>query len=174
MFKQTLTCILLAGLWLTTSFKSPSSDEKWSAVIRLEGKKDPIVLTSGAVYGGYNPIDKRIFLFGKNHMFVNKEDNNRAQVFRDLCTTNASGQFQFELNNVFNPTAPAKAANYSGNISFKKKTAITGSFKNILENGKNVEIIVVSGDFKSLGFQMTEEAEKIMTGKFTITFTSNN
>jgi hypothetical protein len=174
MFKQALSYILLAGLWLTTSFKSPQSDEKWSATIRLEGKKDAIVLTSEGVYGGYNPIDKRIFLFGKNHMFVNKADNNRAQVFRDLCTTNASGQFQFELNNILNPTAPVKATNHSGNISFKKKTPISGTFKNVLENGKNVETIVVNGDFKALGFQMTEEAEKIMTGKFTLTFTSKN
>ena len=174
MFKKALTVILLAGFWLFSAFTARTSGETWTATIQLEGKSKPITLVSEAVYGGYNSVEKKIFLFGKNHMFQNKADNSNAQIFRDLCTTNASGQFQFELNSVNSEVAPATPKMHNGNISFKKKHLIAGTIQQIKSGTQSGKKIVVKGDFKELGLQMTDEANQIMTGKFTLTFTSKN
>jgi len=174
MLRKTLLYIIVAGIWLSTAFTSPNSDEKWIATIQLEGKSKPITLVSDAVYGGYNSVDKKIFLFGKNHMFQNQNDNSNAQIFRDLCTTNASGRFQFELNGLQNENPSAKPVSYQGNISFKKKFEISGVIQKLKKGDKFQKVIMTKGDLKALGFQMTEEADKVMTGKFTLTFTSQN
>jgi len=174
MFKKALTIILLTGFWLSSAFTARTTGETWTATIQLEGKSKPITLISEAVYGGYNSLEKKIFLFGKNHMFQNKEDNINAQIFRDLCTTNASGQFQFELTSVNSETAPTTPKLLNGNISFKKKYVIAGTIQQLKSGTLTGKKIVVKGDFKELGLQMTNEANQIMTGKFILTFTSKN
>lgn len=147
----------------TTAF-TPDKGQKWTAVIELEGHVKPIILGSEAIYGGYSPEGKKFFFFGKNHMFVSTTDPNKAKIFNDFCITNAANRFEFELNNVDNPTVPTV---YSGNISFKRKHPIQGS----LSVDKNMkESVQVKGDFKKLGLVLTPEAAKVMTGKFTLTF----
>jgi hypothetical protein len=173
MFKQALTCILLAGILISTAFTTKSGEENWTATIQLEGKGKTITLVSEAVYGGYNPFEKRIFLFGKHHMFQNQNENQTAQIYKDLFTTNASGQFQFELNGVQNGDGTEKPVVHSGNISFKKRIAISGTLQKVKKNGQFHREIVFKNDFSNLGIVMTEEAKQVMTGKFTLTFTSN-
>jgi hypothetical protein len=170
MFKQALTLLLISGFWLFSAFVHPETKETWTATLQLEGKGKTITLVSDAVYGGYNDFDKKYFLFGKNHMFSNSEDAQSAQIFRDLCVTNAAGQFQFELNGVATKKPGSTVTTYGGNISFKKKFPISGSIKTKKTDKGSFNELSVSGDLKSLGFQMTEEASQIMTGKFTLTF----
>lgn len=173
MFKTVLPIILVAGLWLTTAFTGEKK-EKWIATLQLEGKSKPITLVSEAIHGGYDSYGKKIFFFGKDHAFMNEADNDNAQVFRDLCTTNASKMFEFEVNGVPNDEPTEKPITYTGNISFKKKYSISSTFQKRKVGEGYEKMVVTKGDFKSLGFQMTEEADKIMTGKFTLTFTTKN
>lgn len=173
MFKQALFFVLLAGVWLTSAFTPAVKEEKWVAKLVLEGKGKSIVLTSDAVYGGYNAFDKKIFLFGKNHMFANSAEPESAKVFNDLCITNASGQFQFEINGVNSANPTDKGAVFAGNILFKKKTALQATFKKVSSGTQASRVIEYKGDLKTLGLTFTEEANKLMTGKFTLIFTSN-
>jgi|GEM_PF-2700293 len=166
MFKQALTTVSLIAFFVLSAFTGNSSQEKWIATLKLEGTSKQIVLTSDAVYGGYNQFDKKYFFFGKNHMFSNLSDAENAKIFRDLCVTNASGQFQFELNGVQTPS-PDKKTNYQGNILFKKKFPIQGSIYAPTSSKLNIS---VAGDLKALGYTLTAEAQKVMTGKFTLTF----
>jgi hypothetical protein len=53
---------------------------------------------------------------------------------------------------------------------FKKKFPVSGSIRSKKTDKGSYNELSVSGDFKALGFQMTEEANQIMTGKFTLTF----
>jgi hypothetical protein len=62
----------------------------------------------------------------------------------------------------------------SGNISFKKRNPVKGLFRLNSVAGKKARLIETSGDLKALGFTMTPEAEKLFTGKFTLSFISNN
>jgi hypothetical protein len=170
MFKQALTLLLISGFWLFSAFVHPETQETWTATLQLEGKGKTITLVSDAVYGGYNNVDKKYFLFGKIHMFSNAQDAQSAQIFRDLCVTNGAGQFQFELNGVATRKPGSAVSSYSGNILFKKKFPVSGSIRSKKTDKGSYNELSVSGDFKALGFQMTEEANQIMTGKFTLTF----
>lgn len=166
MFKQALTAVSLIAFIVLSAFTISGTNEKWIATLQLEGTGKRIVLTSEAVYGGYNPIDKKYYFFGKSEMFKNEQDGANAKIFRDLCITNASGQFQFELLGVQNPT-PEKKTTFSGNFLIKKKTPIQGV---ISSSAKNNLHISMSGDLKSMGYVLTPEAQKVMTGKFTLSF----
>jgi hypothetical protein len=174
MFKKASTYLIPALFWLASAFTPAPASESWKAILKLEGKTHPVTLTSDAIYGGYNSGNHNIFLFGKNHMFLNKDESESAKVFHDLCTTNAMEKFQFEINGVNSPNPSNKAVSYSGNISFKKRSSVKGSFRLISVAGKKARSIETIGDLKALGFTMTPEAEKLFTGKFTLTFISNN
>lgn len=165
MFKQALTIVTLIAFFVLSAF-TDSKNEKWMATLQLEGTTKPIVLTSEAVYGGYNQVNKKFFFFGKNQMFSNLQDADNAQIFRDLCVTNASGQFQFELNGVQNPT-PDKNTSFAGSLLFTKKFPIQGTVSSALKNKLQIS---VTGDLKTLGYKLTPEAQKVMTGKFTLIF----
>ncbi len=166
MFKQALTYVMLIAFWALSAFTYTKDETKWTATLQLEGTQKPILLSSDAVYGGYNNFEKKFFFFGKNHMFTNMQDQDNAKIFRDLCVTNASGQFQFELNGVPAAEPQSKTIGYAGNILFKKKHSIQGQFG----ANKKGSRIRVQGDLKTLGFTLTPEAQKVMTGKFTLTF----
>jgi hypothetical protein len=155
--------LIIPLLVLVAMAFTPDKGQKWTAVIELEGTTKPIILASDAIYGGYNPEGKKFFFFGKNHMFTSKTDPSKAKIFNDFCITNASGKFEFELNDVANPTIPGIS---SGNISFKRKHPIQGS---LLIDKDLKESVQVKGDFKKLGLVLTPEASKVMTGKFTLT-----
>lgn len=172
MFKQALFFVLLAGVWLTSAFTPAVKEEKWVAKLVLEGKGKSIVLTSDAIYGGYNAFDKKIFLFGKNHMFSNPTEQEAAKVFHDLCVINSSGQFQFEINGVSSSNPGDKGAIFNGNVLYKKKSPIQATFKKVTSGAESSRVIEYKGDLKMLGLTFTEEATKLMTGKFTLTFTS--
>lgn len=158
----------LPFLFFVTQAFTPPVGKKWSATIELEGPVKSIFLTSDAVYGGYNNDGKKFFFFGKNHTFKCKTNFDDSKVFNDFCITNASGKFEFELNNVDNPTIPAVA---SGNLSFKRKQPIQGSLS-IDENMKGS--IQVQADFNKMGLILTSEASKVMTGKFILTITEKS
>jgi hypothetical protein len=174
MFKQALTYVWILSFWTLSAFAPQAGSEKWTATLTLEGTKQPIVLVSDAVYGGYNSVDKKFYFFGKDHMFAHSSNPEYTKIFSDLCTTNGSGKFSFEVNQVMNEVPTNKAALYSGNISFKKKFPLQASFKRIKDEKGLRKSISTSGDFKQLGFILTEEAQKLMTGKFTFVLTSTN
>jgi len=163
-----------AIFWLTSAFTPAGKTISWKAVLQLEGKGKTYSLSSEAIYGGYNPGSRNIFLFGKNHMFINNAEAEAMKVFQDLCTTNAMQQFQFEVNGVNNPEASAKGKMLAGNISFKKRQAIQADFRSSMANGKKQNTIQTKGDLKVNGFQFTPEAENLFTGKYTLTFLSSN
>lgn len=153
----------------------PSSPKNiWKAELQIEGKGMVYILKSEAIYGGFNAGKKCIFLFGKNHMFINNAQTEAVKVFHDLCTTNAMQQFQFEINEVNNPDASAKGKMLNGNISFKKRQAVLADFRSSNVNGKKQNSILTKGDLKVNGFQFTPEAENLFTGKYTLTFISTN
>ena len=174
MFKKAATCLMPAIFWLVSAFTPAAAPKSWKAVLKLEGKGKSYSLTSDAIYGGFNSGIHNIFLFGKNHMFINREEAEAMKVFQDLCTTNAMQQFQFEISGVSSETAPAKGGIFSGNISFKKRQALKADFRLSTAGGKKTSIIETRGDLKQNGFQFTEEAEKLFTGKYTLTFLSSN
>jgi hypothetical protein len=165
MFKKAITYVILASLWITTGFTGDKG-AVWQAYLELEGQGKKIILTSNAIYGSYSPNEKKYFFFGKNHMFVNSNDLESTKIFNDLCITNASGQFEFELNNI---SDPSKDQTGISNISFKKKTAGNAKIKNLSDGSQEVSY---SGNFKNLGFTLTKEAAKIMTGEFKLVFKS--
>ncbi len=165
MFKQALTYVILVAFWVASGF-TYEKGEKWKAVLELEGKGKKIFLVSNSIYGGYNSLEKKYFFFGKNHMFRDQTNPDFSQIFSDFCVTNASGQFEFEVNNVKDPGLDQTS---ESNISFKKKTPGKSSLKNLSDGTKE---ITYSGNFKNLGLTLTEEAKKIMTGDFTLTIKS--
>jgi len=165
MFKQTITYIILVSLWISSGFTGEKG-EKWKAYLELEGKGKSILLEADAIYGGYYPNEKKFFFFGKDHAFESKNNLNLAKIFTDLCITNGSSMFEFELNNIKDISENQLA---KGNISFKKKKQIE-SYIFIKKNGEKE--VVLKDNFKNLGFELTEEADKVMTGKFTLTFKS--
>ena len=167
MLKQIYFYIVLASITFSTGF-TPMKVEEWKAAIILEGLEKPILLESSSIYGGYNVVEKKFFFFGKNHMFLSKTDPESTKIFDDLCVTNASGQFQFEINNI---TDVAKSQSVVGNVSFKKKFPVKALYQ---INKSNVKVITYTGDFQSLGIELTTEAKKITTGKFTLKITSIN
>lgn len=169
MFKQALTVVATMALFVLSAFTSTSKQDKWIATLRLEGIKKPVVLTSDAVHGGYDTYSKKFFFLGKNHMFINKEDLNGTKVFNDLCITNASLQFQFELNNVaeYLPAKGSKDKTYQGNIIFNKRHPILGTVGVPKENELRIS---VAGDLSKLGLALTPEAKELFTGKFTLVF----
>jgi hypothetical protein len=170
MFKQALTILLVACAFLGMGFTGRKSNpEKWKATLRLEGTGKEIVLVSGAVYGGFNPAGKKFFFFGKQHMFLSPDSPEMAKIYSDLCVTNSAQQFQFELNGVPEVAAPSKAQTLQGNILFKKKFPISGTFRKNAGNGARE--IAVRGNLTTLGLVLTEEARAVMTGKFELIFT---
>ena len=173
--KKAATWMIPAILWLTSAFTPAPASKTWKAVLRLEGMGKSYSFTSEAIYGGYQAENQRIFLFGKNHMFLNYSEPEAMKVFHDLCTTNAMQQFQFEANGIANLKAPAKARKVSGNISFRKKLPVSAFLQSaLLPNGEKTPAIETSGDLKSLGYTFTEEAGRMFSGKYTITFISSN
>jgi hypothetical protein len=174
MLKKAATYLIPAIFWLASAFTPASAPNSWKAVLKLEGKGKIYTLTSEAIYGGHNSGNKNIFLFGKNHMFINKAEPEAMKVFQDLCTTNAMQQFQFEINGVNSAIAGAKTKTYTGNINFKKSQAIRADFSQVSIDGKKTNAIETKGDLKINGFSFTPEAEKLFTGKYTLTFLSNN
>jgi len=171
MSKQLLVLILLCSIGLFTSFTAVKT-EKWTAVLELDGKEKKIILKSEAINGGYNADTKRVFLFGKNHMFKDIEDMANTKIFHDLCTTNASGQFEFEVNGLSNLNATIQPVIYSGNISFKKKQLKNVTFFKKKIGDQFFRVIKTNGTLNALGFTLTEEAQKAFTGQYYITFTS--
>lgn len=174
MFKQALTFAWILAFWSLSAFTPLASQEKWTATLTLEGTKQPIVLVSDAIYGGYNSIDKKFYFFGKDHMFISTSNPNYTKIFSDLCVTNGSGKFSFEINQVANSQPSNKASVYNGNISFKKKFPLQASFQGQKTEGGIKKLISTSGDFRQMDFNLTDEAKKIMTGKFTLVITSSN
>jgi hypothetical protein len=171
MFKQIIIYVLLFTLWFGSGFTGDHS-EKWSAILKLEGKGKTIILNSDAVYGGYNPYEKKFFLFGKNHMFASAASQENTKLFTDFCTLNSSGQFEFELRNINSPSPATKSQPAKGTLNFGKKLSVASIFrKGKLKESKEIEI---TGDFKSAGFILSDEADKALTGKFTLSFISNN
>jgi hypothetical protein len=169
----------LVSLWMlllgmSASISKEPTLNSWKAILKIEGKGKTYSLTSDAIYGGYNSGNRNIFLFGKNHMFLNSTEQEAMKVFQDLCTSNAMQQFQFEVNGLSSATPAAKAKICSGNINFKKRQATTASFRLVSLNGKKTASLETSGDLKANGFNFTPEAEKLFTGKYTLTFLSNN
>lgn len=173
MFKKAATYLIPAIFWLASAFTPATAPETWKAVLKLEGKNKSYSFTSEAVYGGYNQGMHNIYLFGKNHMFINREEAEAMKVFHDLCTTNAMQQFQFEINGLQTAGAPVKARTCGGNINFKKRQGINADFQLITVGGKKTSSIKTSGDLKANGFNFTPEAEKLFTGKYTLTFLSS-
>jgi hypothetical protein len=170
MKKQILFLLIL--LWTGSSFRmAPAS---WKAILKLEGKGKNFVFTSDAVYGGLQPGDQKIFLFGKNHMFLNPAEPEATKVFHDLCVTNAMQQFQFEVLGVPSGSTAVKGKTLSGNISMRKRKPLQAEFKTIQVKGSNSASIETSGLLSTLGFTFTPEAEKLFTGKYTLTFVSSN
>jgi len=163
--------MLLLGM--SASISRESTVNSWKAILKIEGKGKTYSLTSEAIYGGYNSGNQNIFLFGKNHMFLNPTEQEAMKVFQDLCTSNAMQQFQFEMNGLSSATPTAKAKTCSGNINFKKRQATTASFRLVTLNGKKTASLETTGDLKANGFVFTPEAEKLFTGKYTLTFLSN-
>jgi hypothetical protein len=174
MLKKAATYVIPAIFWLASAFTPAAAPKSWKAVLKLEGKGKTYAFTSEAIYGGFNQGSNNIFLFGKNHMFINPEEAEAMKVFQDLCTTNAMQQFQFEINGVHSENAPAKGGKFSGNISFKKRQPVQAEFRPVISNGKKVSSIQTKGDLKTSGFQFTSEADNMFTGKYTLTFLSNN
>jgi hypothetical protein len=174
MLNKAATYLIPAIFWLASAFTPAAAPKSWKAVLKLEGKGKTYSLTSEAIYGGFNKGSHNIFLFGKNHMFINQEEAEAMKVFQDLCTTNAMQQFQFEINGVNSENAPAKGGIFSGNINFKKRQALKADFRLSTASGKKTSSIETKGDLKLNGFQFTEEAEKLFTGKYTLTFLSSN
>lgn len=174
MLKKAATYLIPALFWLASAFTPAGNPVSWKAVLQLEGKGKIYSFTSEAVYGGYNAGNRNIFLFGKNHMFINKAEPEAMKVFQDLCTTNAMQQFQFEVNGLNSANAGPKTKMLSGNISFKKRQAIQADFKSSSVNGKKQNTIQTKGDLKVNGFNFTPEAENLFTGKYTLTFLSSN
>ena len=174
MLKKAATYLIPAIFWLASAFTPAENPVSWKAVLQLEGKGKIYALTSEAIYGGYNPGIRNIYLFGKNHMFINKAEPEAMKVFQDLCTSNAMQQFQFEVNGLNSPNAGPKGKMVSGNINFKKRQPIQAEFKLTNSNGKKLNSIQSKGDLKANGFQFTPEAENLFTGKYTLTFLSNN
>lgn len=173
MFKQALSFFLMLSMFTLSAFTPAGSPEKWTATLTLEGTSQPIVLTSNAIYGGYNQVDKKYFLFGKDHMFLHATNAEYTKIFSDLCTYNGSGKLSFEINQVLNELPGNKATNYSGNISFKKKQPIQATFSGSKSEKGITKNISCSGDLKSLGFILTPEAQKVFKGKFQLVFTSS-
>lgn len=167
MFRKVAFLVAPLLVFILVSF-TPDKAERWTAVIELEGTKKPIVLVSEAIYGGYNSFGKKYFFFGKNGMFRSKTEPEMAKIFSDFCITNSSGQFQFEILKIDNPNQTKTS---SANISFKKKFSTTAS---LVSGDKSGRSISVSGDFKQYGLQLTEEAAKVMTGRFKLTIKSQN
>lgn len=171
MFKQALTTLVAACAFLGMAFTGKvSNPEKWKATLKLEGKGKEIVLVSDAVYGGYYPAEKKFFFFGKQHMFLNAESADMAKIYHDLCVTNASGKFQFEIENVVSDGAPSAPKIGQGNIAFKKKMPMSGTYQKGSKPG--AKEVVVKGNLTQLGLVLTDEAKAVMTGKFTLTFSS--
>jgi hypothetical protein len=174
MIKKAATCLIPALFLLASAFTPAGKPVSWKAVLQIEGKGKTYSLTSEAIYGGHNAGNRNIFLFGKNHMFINKAEAEAMKVFQDLCTTNAMQQFQFEINGVNSLDASSKGKMMSGNINFKKRQAIQADLRSSTVNGKKQNSIQTKGDLKVNGFQFTPEAENLFTGKYTLTFISNN
>ena len=76
--------ILLLSLISSLFIAFRPATETWKAVLKLEGKGKSYVLTSEAVYGGLQPENQKLFLFGKNHMFLNAAEPEASKVFHDL------------------------------------------------------------------------------------------
>lgn len=170
MKKQLLFLLLL--LWTGSSFRMPPAS--WKAILKLEGKGKNYVFTSDAVYGGYQPGNQKIFLFGKNHMFLNPAEPEATKVFHDLCVTNAMQQFQFEVSGIPSAGATTKKTLVGGNLSMKKRKPIQAAYQSSASKSSNGSSIETSGQLEFLGFSLTPEAEKLFTGKYTLTFVSGN
>ncbi len=167
--------MLPALFWLTSAFTPVHTPKTWKAILKLEGMGKTYAFTSEAIYGGYQAENQRVFLFGKNHMFLNRAEPEAMKVFHDLCTTNAMQQFEFEANGISVLNIPAKARSVSGNISFRKKLPVRAIFQAVnMSGGEKSPAIETSGDLKSLGYNLTEEAARMFTGKYTLTFISSN
>lgn len=173
MFKQALSFFLMLSMFAFSAFTPAESPEKWTATLTLEGINQPIVLTSSAIYGGYNSVDKKYFLFGKDHMFSHATNAEFTKIFSDLCTYNGSGKISFEINQVLKELPGNKPTIYNGNISFKKKFPIQGTFSGSKADNGISKNISCSGDLKNLGFVLTPEAQKVFSGKFQLVFTSS-
>lgn len=172
--KKAATCLLPAIFMLVSAFTPANAPKTWKAILKLEGMSKTYSFTSDAVYGGFQVENQKIFLFGKNHMFHNREEADAMKVFLDLCTTNAMQQFQFEVNGITSDKAPMKSRNVSGNISFQKKQPVSATFRSIGAGKNKVASIETSGNLKNLGYTFTPEAAKTFTGKYTLTFISSN
>jgi hypothetical protein len=172
---KTKVTFVLAFLFAAFSaFAGSESPKSWKAVLTLEGKGKNYVFSNEAVYGGLQSENRKIFLFGKNHMFLNKAEPEAVKVFHDLCVTNALQQFQFEVMAVPAGTTQIKSKTLSGNISMKKRKPLQAEYKTIQTKGISNVSIETSGFLSTLGFTLTPEAEKLFTGKYTLTFVSSN
>lgn len=167
MFKQAITTLLITTLWLISGFKS-APNEKWIAYLKLEGMGKFYELKSDAVYGGYNPIDKKYFLFGKTHMF-SSSDAEAQKVFSDFCELNSAGQFEFQVFGAQNDKVPAQPTQLKGSLNMGK---ITSGMAQIKKSGNSGKEISFQGDFKSMGFYFSDEAKKLINGKFTLSIVS--
>ena len=168
MFKQALIALLTAVLFVFSSF-SGKLGPKWVASLKLEGNGKSVLLTSNAIHGGHDPYSKKFFFFGKNHMFLNKQDLENSKIFNDLCVTNNTLQFQMEFNNALETTATKAGKVLNGNILFIKRKPIKGTFS-LNRSGENQ--IIVKGKLQDLGFTLTPEAEKVFNGEFTLILTN--
>jgi hypothetical protein len=172
--KTKATFVFAAFFAAFIAFAGDNSQKPWKAVLTLEGKGKNYVFISEAVYGGLQTENNKLFLFGKNHMFLSKAEPEAAKVFHDLCVTNAMQQFQFEVMGVPSGSTAVKGKTLSGNISMRKKKPLQAEFKTIQAKGSNSASIETSGLLSTLGFTFTPEAEKLFTGKYTLTFVSSN
>lgn len=172
--KKAATCLLPAIFLLVSAFTPANAPKTWKAILKLEGMGKTYTFTSDAIYGGFQAENQKLYFFGKNHMFLNKEEAEAMKVFHDLCTTNAMQQFQFEASGITSDKAPAKARKVSGNINFRKKQSVSASFQPFNGGKTKSAAVETSGDLKNLGYAFTPEAEKIFTGKYTLTFILSN
>lgn len=168
------TLLLAAFLWTFISIAGDNVPRTWKAILNLEGKGKSYVFTSEAVYGGFQEESHKVFLFGKNHMFLNQAEPEAMKVFHDLCVTNAMQQFQFEVSGIPAESNPASRKSVSGNISMKKRKPIQAEYRTAKGKEGNSVTIETSGQLGLLGFTLTAEATKLFTGKYTLTFVSSN
>jgi len=149
---------------------SPKGSNKWVATMELKRKDKTYILRSDAVFGGISDPEKRIFMFGKNHMFTNPQLPEIQKIFNDLCITNASGQFEMELEGPEVQSSYKGEKQINGFISMKKKTAVSFLFSGKETNKK----VSLKSTFSHLGFTLTDEAKVKFADEFTLTFTEIN
>ena len=104
-------------------------------------------------------------------MFQCKEDAAATKAFLDLCTLNGSGQFEFQLSGIQNPAAGSRTISGPGKLNFLKSGGpVQAQYKYNKQKGKEIS---VNGNFRQFGLNLDGETSKILSGNFSLIFTSN-